>query len=760
MTDDKTFLEKLLATFRLEAAEHLQAISAGLLALEDATGSGRPEILEQIFRESHSLKGAARAVDFPEVESLCHALESLFSALKGGRVGWDPSLADLILRSIDLLERLVAAGRSASDPALPALVQKLERAARGDRGSVRTKQPSRAKPDAPPAEPESAPSQKEPARLTPEDVLGSGTVRVRITKLDTILRRVEELLGSRLAAAQRVLDLREAGVAVAAWRKKTESVQTTRSALERSLLRADGNGDAVARPELLRLLEHVDAGADFVRKLQEHLTKLEKDAESDHRALAGLLDGLLADVKETQMLPFSFLIDGTRRLVRDVAREQGKSVELVVRGAEIELDRRILEEMKAPFGHLLRNSIDHGIEPPEIREKSGKPPRGTLSVSVSHEESRVQIAIADDGAGIDVAAVRAAAARSGSLSADQIEALTDEESLQLIFQSGLSTTPMITELSGRGLGLAIVREKVDQLGGTITVKTRPGLGSTIRITLPLVLATFRGVLVQVTDRRFVIPAGSIERVIRVGEADVQMVENRETISFDGRAVSLVRLADVLELPSSPSVTGGSTLAVVLGSGAARIGFIVDAVVAEQEVLVKRLGPQLPRVRNLAGATVLGSGEIVPVLAVPDLLASAAGAPSPGAARPSESAEPDRGAILVVEDSITSRTLLRHILQAAGYEVETAVDGQDAWTILRTRPFDLVVSDVEMPRMDGFELTKKIRAEPSLSDSPVVLVTALESREHRERGIDVGANAYIVKSSFDQSNLLEVIRRLI
>lgn len=308
-----------------------------------------------------------------------------------------------------------------------------------------------------------------------------------------------------------------------------------------------------------------------------------------------------------------------------------------------------------------------------------------------------------------------------------------------------------------------MREKIERLGGAITLETRAGAGTAFRIVLPLTLATFRGILVRAGERLCVLPASSVERVARVAAGDIRTVENRDTIPLDGQAVSLVRLGDALELPrrAASSGSGNTIQAVVLGSGLERIAFQVDEVLGEQEVLVKTLGPQLARVRNVAGASVLGTGEVAPVLNVPDLMKSATKfavtSRAPAAEEPTEA---QKRAVLVVEDSITSRSLLKNILESAGYGVTTAVDGIDAYTALKTGTFDLIVSDVEMPRMDGFDLTAKIRADRNLSELPIVLVTALEKREQRERGIEVGANAYIVKSSFDQSNLLEVVRRLI
>jgi two-component system, chemotaxis family, sensor kinase CheA len=335
--------------------------------------------------------------------------------------------------------------------------------------------------------------------------------------------------------------------------------------------------------------------------------------------------------------------------------------------------------------------------------------------------------------------------------------------LPFIFQSGVSTSPIITDISGRGLGLAIVKEKVEKLNGSLSVSTEPGRGTSFRIILPLTLARFHGVTVRTGEHLFVLPTSNVERAVRVKREEVKTVGNRETISLGGQAVALARLHDVLGIAEKAHANAPPDIfpAIVLISANQRIAFQVDEVLHEQEVLVKTLGKQLVHVRNIAGATVLATGKVAPILNVPDLLHFAAQS-SPAAAQApvtvEQASDTRQKSILVAEDSITSRTLLKNILETAGYRVETSVDGVDAFTKLRSGEFDLVVSDVDMPRMNGFGLTAKIRGDKRYADLPVILVTALDSREDREHGIDVGASAYIVKGSFDQSNLLEVIRR--
>jgi two-component system chemotaxis sensor kinase CheA len=604
----------------------------------------------------------------------------------------------------------------------------------------------------------------QPAAET-ESPTSADTVRISAAKLDKLLLQAEELLSAKLIAHHRTAEAHGVYEQLRARQKRWTKIQSDLRALQQlSAKNGTGNGHPGRRTEIRNVLEFLEQERAFHRALENALATLTKSMSQDARGLARTTDSLLDETKKLRMLPFSSLLEVIPRFIRNLSREQNKEVDLVVRGAEIETDRRILEEMKDPLIHLLRNCIDHGIESPEERVGKNKPRRGTITLAITQTESnRVEITVSDDGSGIDPAQVLAAARKRG-LPIEEGAAANASEPLSLIFESGVSTSPIITDISGRGLGLAIARERVEKLGGTIAVETQPGQGTTFRILLPLSVATFRGVLVRTGDHLFVLPLADVERVLQVKRADIQTVENRETVPINGQTIALVRLADLLGLPNGPGSTdSGEKLSVaVVRAAGKRLGLWVDEVVGEKEVLVKGLGPQLQRVRNISGATILGTGQVTPILNTSDLMKSAMTVTVRPASSVSLGQEEERRqkAILVVEDSITARTLLKSILEAAGYAVETAVDGVDAFTLLRTADFDLVVSDVDMPRMNGLDLTAKIRGDKKLSELPVVLVTALESREDRERGIDVGADAYIVKSSFEQSNLLEVIRQLL
>lgn len=693
---------RLMATFRVEAEEHLHALTENLLALEGGPSPDEARAMaEATFREMHTLKGAARSVSLVGIEAVCQAGESVLSRLTRGQLQPSPALLKALHETVAGLGRLLAGG--AGPDAARALAGRLERLAAEPRGAHEAKDEA----------PASAPVV---AKLPPAGLAAVDTLRVPTATLDALTLQAEELLAAKLAAGERA---REA-LALA---------------------------EAVPAPSRTAV-----TGA---RELHARLVR-------DHRALAAMVDGLLEETRRLRLTPVSSVLEVFPRMVRDLAQEQGKEVEWVVTGAELEIDRRVLEAMKDPLIHLVRNAVDHGLEPPQARLAAGKDRRGRVAVAVaSLEGGLVEIRVEDDGRGVDLARVKAAAVRAGLLASEAAPALSDGDALELIYRSGLSTSPLITDVSGHGLGLAIVREKAERLGGGIGVETRPGRGTTVRVLAPATVATFRGLLVRAAGRSFLVALEAVERAVRIAREDLETVDGRAAIRWQGRPLWLARLDRLLELKDAeqPPAVDGKMACVVVRSLDERLGLLVDEVVGEREGLVKELRPPLRRVRNVSSAALLGTGEVVLLLRVSDLLrprTAAARAPAPAPARARE--EPR--AILVVDDSITTRMMEKNLLEAAGYAVRVAVDGVDAWTALKTGECDLVVSDIDMPRMDGFELTARIRADAKLSELPVVLVTALESREDKERGIEAGANAYVVKSSFDQSNLLEIIRRLL
>jgi two-component system, chemotaxis family, sensor kinase CheA len=765
---DKQLLEKLLATFEVEAEEHIAAISSGLVALESASSpEPQTEIVEKIFREAHSLKGAARAVNLVKVESACQSLESIFARLKSRQATFSPELLDQLHRMADGLGQLLP-GRSAESTRADDFFPSPTSAPPDSPNAIGTRtQPSTLHAAEPIGSRSTATSKSEPARLADQKPALSETLRVSASKLDTLLRQAEEFIPVKATVAQRIIELREIRQALVSWEAEWRKMQPRKRGFPSTVNREVRSGGGISPEETaptqtteMKVAAFLERNANMLSSVNQKLATLGKQLEYDRRAFERRVDDLVEDMKRVSMLPFSTLLESFPKLVRDLSHDCGKEVELSIIGGEIETDRRILEEVKNPLIHLVRNCIDHGVETPKIREEVGKPRRATIRIAISPKNAdKVEIAVSDDGAGVDIPKVRAASLKLGLVSKEDAKKIDEQQIGELIFKSGLSTSPMITEVSGRGLGLAIVREKVEKVGGTVSVKTQAGTGTTFRLVLPLTLARFRGILVRVGESLFVVPTRHVQSVLRVSHDEIKTVANRETIRIDGRTASAVHLGDILEIARRHADTSPKSKVPVLALDwvGEQIGFFVDEILEEQEVLVKSLGKQLPRVRNIAGATILCTGKVLPVLNVADLMQSAAKA-APRTESPGS--EEERKSILVAEDSITSRTLLKNILELAGYRVKTAVDGADALTTLASEGFDLVVSDVEMPRMSGFELTTKIRADKRLAQLPVVLVTGLDSREDRERGVDAGASAYIVKSSFDQGNLLEVVRRLI
>ena len=788
--DDEEFLRELMQTFRDDAEERLKLLSQAIVELEtSSSGEAAVAPLESLYREMHSLKGAASAVEQVQMESLCQQTESLLSALKQGELDVTPEIMDALSESIDCLQDTLHQDPTADNNA-ETLLQRLstlagETAAKktgakaksgttaesGTRartstaaksgGGRKSKTPTKAKaetsakaePPAPQAavpttgtsEAQRAPSAQEDhqAPQNRDALTNTDNVRVSTAKLESIMLQAEEFISVKLTSAQRAASLHDLRSRLETWKQELHQA------------RLSGDQDRIA--------EFLEWNTALVEGLMADLTMLAKAADDDHRTLGPMVDELLDETKRVLMLPVSSLLSSFPKMVRDLARNSGKAVDLVVTGAEIEIDKRIIENLKDPLVHILRNSVDHGIETPELRQERSKPPRGRISIAVTQlENNKIELCVSDDGGGIDTHRLRAVAERDGTRTRKQLDEMDDSEVTQLAFTSGISTSQQVSSVSGRGLGLAIVEQKVGQLGGTVSVETRAGEGTLFRINVPATLATARGILAQVGDWLFVIPVVSVDRAVRVLKDEIQTVENRETIQVDGRTLPLVYMQEVLDLPLKPQRDVSEYVqAIIAGSGDNRVAFAVDQVMQEQEVLVKSLGPQLLRVKNVAGVTVIGSGKVVPILNVVDLLEAAAARPGRGKKSTPQPVDSDaKKAVLIVEDSITSRMLLKNVLEAAGYYVKPTVDGVDALAALAEEEFDLVVSDIEMPRMDGVELTRKIRSDERFSRIPVVLVTALESPEDRERGLDAGANAYLTKSSFTQGTLLKTARSLL
>jgi len=840
-TLDEDIMRQLRATFKVEAAEHIQAINRVLLALEkNPDDKDRAALLEEIFREAHSLKGAAGAADFGEVEATAHKLENIFSAAKAGKITLTRDLCDVLYAGVDAVSVIVDAAleEKPHDLDIAQLHARLDAAEQGQvlAGSKPTRPavPAEASPEAPavvpavpapptaPAAPpeashsveprnnvEPAPA-PEPVKAQPSEATvqptpaaapaasrpvertqsqeaakpaekteapdyapkptkgesrkrtGTGaedTIRVSTDKIDSLMTQAGELLVAGLKIDQRLHEVEQMGHSIDEWMREWLDTRAAHSNLLRD-----------AEQETLRpLIKLLDMSQERLRTMATQVKELQRGFAGDALHLARVTNDLGEGVMKVRMLPVSTVFDAFPRMVRDLARDMNKEVELLMEGTETELDRKMLEEMKDPLMHIVRNAVDHGIERPDARAKAGKPRQGTIVLKAFQKGNNIVIEVADDGGGINRNKVKQSAVKAGLISAEEMPTLSDDETLRLIFAPGLSTSAMITDISGRGVGMDVVRRNVEALQGQVDIESTLGQGTTISLTLPLTLATTQELLVQVGDQTYGIPITAVERIQRVRPKEIAAVGGRQAILVDNEPVSLARLANVLERPVAELQVGADEKVptVILASAKRRIAFLVDAVVGQQETVVKSLGKQLSRVRNVAGATILGTGQIIMTLNPTDLMKSARGMDGRVAAatpqRTGKSAEKKakQATILVVDDSLSTRTLEKNILETAGYKVVVAPDGMEAMSILSSNGgCDLVVSDVLMPRMTGFELTAAVKGDPKLKKIPVILVTSLDSRADKERGIEVGADAYLVKSNFDQANLLQTIGQLV
>ncbi len=530
-------------------------------------------------------------------------------------------------------------------------------------------------------------------------------------------------------------------------------------------MRAEQQASVRDLEALLRLAERAD---HELQGILQQTGEIVSSLSQTTAQLGSVADAIGQEVMAIRLLPAGTIFVPLERLVRDLARQTGKDARLVLAGVDTEVDRLILEELRDPLMHMVRNTVDHGLETPAERLAAGKPAQGRVRVSAAQRGDRVHITVEDDGRGLDVEAVRATAVRRGLLSLERAESLDPAAIVDLIFQPGFSTRTTVSEISGRGVGMDVVRSAVERLGGQIAIDTTRGLRTAFSITVPLTLATTRVLLVEDNGQPYAVPSSAIERTGRVRAADLLRLEGRRALQVDGRAVPVVELADVLQRPRPETELDPEEWRpyFVLTQGERAVALLTERLVDEQELVLKPLGAPLRRVRHVAGAAVLGTGAVVVILNPSDLAKTALGNLDAGHFSPrlrdlpATPADAPRRRVLVADDSVMTRTLERSILEAAGYEVVVASDGAQALELLRSTTVDLVVSDVEMPRMDGLELTTAVRQDDQLRHLPIVLVTSLDAPEHVERGAAAGADAYIVKGRFDQNELLHTVGRLL
>ncbi|PAY18436.1 hybrid sensor histidine kinase/response regulator [Rhodopirellula sp. SM50] len=783
----------LLPVFLEELEDRCASLSRDAIAMESVTDPDeRGELLTSLFRSAHSLKGAAGVVKLAPVQALCHRLEDELESIRAGTTEYSTRTATAMLEAVDVIRdsgNQLKSGRELDLGEIESRTSRIDELLSGSAEPAAAAE--RSTPEAGDAETEPAsPKPASPKQVTdtpsaavavqPQAEVASGaktdgkilptqrvksdpgaSIRVPAEKLDALLSHSGELLVARGRLAFRAKDaaaVRDLAAELrGTWR---ENEQAMRDLGERTFDDRD-----VANPRrIAAVIEHT---ASRLTALSSRLDALASAIESDNRLLqqtCGLLDD---EVYNVRMLPFSDACGGLQRAVRDIATGGNKKIELKIVGAEVEVDRSVLEGLKDPLLHLVRNSADHGVESPAQRAAAGKPERATITVSAELRGGQVQVRVEDDGGGLDLRRICEIARKR------DIEVPDDpREQARLIFAPGFSTAKLITDISGRGVGLDVVQSQVESLHGSVDVSFKPGRGTRFTLNVPLTLTTIRSMMVKVADQTYAIPTSAIQRLVRFGPSDLRSSAGRDSLLLGEAPMVVASLAQTLRLPSKGLLAGTAAkgLAIVLHVADQSVAVVVDEVLSEQEVLVKNLGSRVRRLRHFSGCTLLPTGKIALVINAANVVRTALGLKLDqlAASRTSMSsgkqtvAGPDTQGrtLLLAEDSVTTRVLLRNILESAGYEVTTAADGQQAWELIQEKPFDILVTDVDMPRMDGFDLTAALRGLESTADMPVVLVTARGSDADKQRGVHAGANAYIVKGNFEQQHLLETVAQLI
>ncbi len=727
-------LTKFVLRFAEEARDHLAKMGDGIASLEQ--GIADPELINALFRSAHTIKGSSRMVKLTAITETAHRLEDLLGAMREGTLQFSAELGQALYRGIDAIAQLV--DRVAEQPANPdlppvdeelcrvltAVLQPVVRDAAAEVGSLpasSVQQGSDKSVDAP---------EPAPQPVAEPKLRAAETVRVRLSKLDELIKLMGEVVSSHARMRQRLQDLQG--------------------------------------------LERMIVGNSSYEQCQGALHRFSRALKDDVQAQNLLMDELHDKALLMRMLPLSVVFDSAGRMVRELARSLNKQAECVVSGAEIELDRQMIDQLSDPIIHLLRNAIDHGLESIEKRVQAGKAPIGHISLSARQDGGWVLIEISDDGAGIDLATVKEKAVRKGIVSEEAAGSLAQEDIIDLIFLPGFSTSAIITDMSGRGVGMDVVKRCiVDDLQGMVSVVTRPGHGSTFSLRLPLSLAVMRVLLVEVQGLPFGFTSQYVAGLVRVPRESLMVVAaGRNAVVLDNEFVPVVSLSALVRIPPHLAVSArpghaGTTsglLLVVIQVRNEKLALIVDELLDEYDMVIKQLPEHLRQVPMVSGMVITGKNELVNVLHAPALL---------DASRKLQrtTVEAERGVttkeistggfrVLVVDDSLSTREIEKDLLEAYGYQITLAEDGQDGLNKALAEPFDAVLTDVEMPKMDGFTLTARLREDDRYRTVPIIIITSREREEDKRRGIQVGADAYIVKSDFEQSSLVDTLRTLL
>ena len=742
----------MLDLFRAELAAQSQAFTTGLLALERDPAAAAH--LEACMRAAHSLKGAARIIDLTPAVQVAHEMEECLVAAQHGKVRLDQRHIDALLAGLDLLAA-IAAGADEPEARTRSRIEAFARVLRQAADEAEAPAPSASRADAaasdeaPAGEPPSPPPAIPPEASAQAGDGAAGERMVRVTA--DSLNRLLGLAGESLMSARRLRPFNDGLL-----RLRRVQAELARSFEDlRAAMPADGDGRAALALAAAQL------------KLAEGQTLLARrldEMDTVDRRATDLANRLYDETLASRMRPFEDGVRHFRRNVRDIGRTLGKAVRLDIVGGATSIDRDILDQLDAPLGHLLRNAVDHGIEAPERRRAAGKPAEGLIRLEARHNAGLLQIIVSDDGAGIDIEALRQATLARGLTTAETVWDLSEEELLAFLFLPGFSMKATVSDISGRGVGLDAVQAMVRQVRGQVAVASEPGIGTRFQLQLPLTLSVIRALLVEIDGESYALPLTAIACALRLPRDRIELLEGRPHFRHGEQQVGLVTAHEILGRgEAAPAEAELAT--VVVGEGDNLYALVVDRFLGERELVVRPLDPRLAKVKDVSAAALMDDGSPVLILDVEDLIRSMDKLVSGGRLRTLErsvtrAGQKRRKRVLVVDDSLTVRELERKLLDHHGFDVEVAVDGMDGWNAVRSDPFDLVVTDVDMPRMDGIELVTLIKRDPNLRNLPVMIVSYKDREEDRRRGLDAGADYYLTKGSFHDEALIHAVVDLI
>ncbi|MGM0432485.1 MAG: hybrid sensor histidine kinase/response regulator [Spirochaetota bacterium] len=695
--------EKFIQRFVEESRKHIKQLSSGLLELEQDPSEN--QVLQTVFRSAHTIKGSANMIGFTELSEFAHRIENQLSLLREGKAPFSKDRADLLLACTDELSRLVEhiASSGKADSVDQELLQRVEKLETGESSSS-------------PADADIDQKKQEAQQSAAQQSIAERRTRPRMPQDHFVIK------------AEKLQDLTQLVSELSLWTRTL-----------REDFQADGRKAA------------------FTRETKQHTGKLDQ-----------LNDELKDMLFSLRMVPLSTALEKYPRVVRETASQSDKQVSLSITGDDTELDKASLELMDEAMLQIVRNAVDHGIEPPQQRKENGKPERGTVTISAGYEHGMCRITIADDGTGIDVPKLCQLAIEKNLISSSEAERIQKQQDsaalAQLLFTPGLSSKQIITGLSGRGVGMDIVKENIlNKLGGTFSVETATGEGTTVSVVLPLNAAIMNVSVLRIGTLSVALPTHSITEILRYEEADCITVVDQRTLRHGEELLPIASIEDLFSLRPRNNEQNHALLIVVrTGHGHVAVG--IDEILLQESFVIHSLPPHLRSTPWVSGCIILGPYEIAPVVNTQHLLQlihrSTPPSNNSSLETKANTQKEKTTRILVVDDSVSTRDIEQSILESYGYHVQTAEDGQQALERALDEVFDLIITDIEMPAMDGISLTQRLRTERSYRHTPIILVTSRDSEQDRKRGIQAGADAYIVKTAFDQKDLIQTIQTLV